>query len=107
MKPYSEYVVVSCCEGPGLKIRVKNLVYLDRSPYQKITIYDTELYRKCLFLDDLIQCSEKDHEEYDMALLRKLKPADRNLLVLGGGDGHTAQMALKLNPGIHVIDTVL
>jgi spermidine synthase len=97
-----EYLEVPCSEGPGLRIKVKDLVYVGQSEYQKIAIYDTELYGRCLFLNDVIQCSEKEHEKYDEAILSKLKPTDQNLLVLGGGDGHTAQMALRLNPNIEI-----
>jgi spermidine synthase len=102
MVPYKDYLEISCCGGPGFKIRVKDLVHISRSPYQEIAVYDTESYGKCLFLDGVIQSSDSDHEQYDKAILRKLKRTDKNLLILGGGDGHTAQMALKLNPRIQV-----
>ncbi|NLW36743.1 MAG: methyltransferase [Syntrophorhabdus aromaticivorans] len=83
-------------------MKVKETVYADQSDYQRIAIYDTEVYGRCLFLDDVIQCSETDHKVYDTAILGKLGSANKNLLVLGGGDGHTAQMALSLNPGLRV-----
>ena len=102
MTKNAEYLEVSCCEGPRLKILIKDLVFLGRSAYQKIAIYDTEHHGRCLFLDDEIQCSKADHKEFDRAILKKLKPTDRNLLVLGGGDGNVAEMALRLNPGLHV-----
>ncbi len=97
-----EYLEIPCCEGPGLKIKVTNELYRNRSAYQEIAIYDTDCFGKCLFLDGIIQSSEKDHAEYDEAILRELKRTDKNLLILGGGDGHAAEMALRLNPGIQV-----
>jgi spermidine synthase len=102
MNSCNEYLEIPCCKGPGQKIRVKDLVYMGRSAYQEIAVYDTEPYGRCLFLDGVIQSSESDHERYDVTILKKLTPADKNLLILGGGDGHTAEMALKLNPEIHV-----
>lgn len=98
----AEYLKISCSEGPGLRMKVKETVYAGQSDYQRISIYDTEGYGRCLFLDDVIQCSEMDHELYDKAILSKLSSENKNLLVLGGGDGHTAQMALKLNPELRV-----
>lgn len=97
-----EYIEIPCCKGPGLKIRVKGLIHKSRSQYQEIVIYDTEPFGKCLILDDLIQCAEGDHELYDRAILQKIKPSDQRLLILGGGDGYTAEMALKLNPEIEI-----
>jgi spermidine synthase len=102
MAPCMEYLGIPCCVGSGLRIKVKALVYYSRSAYQEIAIYDTEPYGRCLFLDGVIQCAESDHEEYDRTILNKLKPTDKSLLVLGGGDGYTAEMALRLNPGIQV-----
>lgn len=102
MTAHGDYLQIPCLEGPGLKLKVTEMVYFEQSDYQRIAIYDTENYGRCLFLDDVIQCSEIDHEVYDSAILSKLSPSDRSLLVLGGGDGHTAQMALRLNPGIRV-----
>jgi spermidine synthase len=97
-----EYLEVPCCEGPGLRIKVKDLIFNGRSAYQEVAVYDTETYGRCLFLDGVIQCSESDHEKYDKTILKKLKHTDKNLLILGGGDGYTAEMALRLNPGIQV-----
>lgn len=97
-----DYIEIPCCKGPGLKIRVKELIHKSSSPYQKIVIYDTEPFGKCLILDDVIQCAESDHAIYDKAILKKLRAEDRRLLILGGGDGYTAEMAIKLNPEIDI-----
>jgi spermidine synthase len=97
-----EYLEIPCCKGPGLRIRVKGLIHKSNSEYQEIAIYDTEPYGRCLILDGLIQCAESDHELYDRAILQMLNADDKRLLILGGGDGYTAEMAIKLNTGIEV-----
>lgn len=102
MELFTESLKIPCFDRPGLKIKVKELLYISRSAYQEIAVYDTDTYGRCLFLDGVIQSAESDHEKYDKTILKKLKPTDRNLLILGGGDGYTAEMALRLNPGIHV-----
>lgn len=84
--------------GSCAEVKEKNVIHIIRSKYQKIAIYDTKFFGRCLYLDGIIQCSEYDHEEYDKAILRKLKPTDKSILILGGGDGQVAQMAIKLNP---------
>lgn len=49
-----------------------------------------------------MQCSDADHILYDKEILRKLSAKDRNILILGGGDGYVAEQALKLNPKLSV-----
>jgi len=100
-------IEIKCCDGSSLKIQIKDKLCEQRSEYQEILIIDTEQFGKCLIIDDVIQCSESDHELYDKAILQKLTASDRRLLILGGGDGYIAEMALKLNPfieGITVVD---
>jgi len=96
------YIEIDCCNNEKFRIKVKGLIHKAKTAYQNIAIYDTEEFGRCLLLDDVIQCSEKDHESYDRALLKRLRPTDKRLLILGGGDGYTAEMALKLNPEIEI-----
>ena len=49
-----------------------------------------------------MQTAEADHEIYDKAILKSLCGKDKNLLILGGGDGYVAEMALKLNPNLKI-----
>ena len=93
---------VACCNGKKISIKATGIIHKSRSAYQDIAIYDTEEFGRCLFLDDVIQCSEKDHEAYDRALLKRLRPSDRRVLILGGGDVYTAELALQLNPALEI-----
>jgi len=97
-----EYLEVACFDGTALKIRIKDLIYSKKSDYQEVSIYDTYSFGKCLFLDGIIQFAEKDHEKFDKEIISKLKCTDKKILILGGGDGNTAEMALMSNSEISI-----
>lgn len=97
-----DIVEVRCSDGRSLRLKVKDVIYKSSSPSQEIAIYDTEEFGRCLFLNGVIQSSERDHDIYDEAILRKLKTSDRDILILGGGDGYIAKKALALNPDINI-----
>jgi spermidine synthase len=93
---------ITCANGDILRIPVTSLLHTTRSPYQEITVCDTIRFGRCLLLDGVIQTAGNDHHIYDRAILHKLRPADRNVLILGGGDGDVAARALACNPSLHV-----
>src|SRR5688572_3495170 len=93
----TEHIDIPCFNGPPLIIPVKSQLHKGRSQFQEIAVYDTQEFGKCLLLDGSIQCTQSDHEQYDRIILKKLKPSDQRLLILGGGDGYIAETALKLN----------
>lgn len=97
-----DFLDVSCCDGSVYKIRFKNLIYLIKSDFQEIAIYDTYGFGKCLFLNGVIQSAEKDHLDFDQVIVSHLRSTDREILILGGGDGHTAEIALKINPKLKI-----
>jgi spermidine synthase len=97
-----DHFTITRANGDNLRIPVAELLHTSRSPYQEITVCDTSQFGRCLLLDGVIQTAESDHELYDRAVLHKLRPSDRKLLVLGGGDGYAAAMALEINPELHV-----
>jgi spermidine synthase len=88
--------------GKMMQVKIKNILFEKESHFQKIVIADTEDFGKCLVLDDIMQCAEKDHDLYDKEMLSKLRKTDKNILILGGGDGYVAERALKLNPKLKV-----
>lgn len=97
-----DFIEIKCSDGRSLVIKVRNVIYEGSSKAQEIAVYDTEEFGRCLFLDGIIQSSDKDHEIYDKEILRMLKPSDRNILILGGGDGFIAEKALRINSGIDI-----
>lgn len=95
------------CSGEQMKLEIKNILYeKETSARQKTIIVDSVDYGKCLIIDDVMQTAESDHEIYDQEMLKFLRKTDKNVLILGGGDGYIAQMALEKNPNlkIRVID---
>jgi len=88
--------------GGEMKIDVRSILAEIKSEYQEILFIDTPIYGKCLVIDGIIQTSEYDHELYDRTILSSLKPKDKKLLILGGGDGYVAQTALSINPNLHI-----
>ena len=88
--------------GDELKVNIKKVIGKIKSGFQEILFLDTEKFGKCLLIDGIVQASEKDHETYDKSILNELKKEDRKLLILGGGDGYVADMALKMNPKLNI-----
>ncbi len=85
-------------DGSYFTIHIKKVILEKQSLYQKISVYDTEEFGICLFLDNIIQLSEKDHNIYDSSILKKMSKNDREIIILGGGDGKIAETAIKMNP---------
>ncbi|MFA6383228.1 MAG: adenosylmethionine decarboxylase [Parcubacteria group bacterium] len=90
------------CNGDMMKIEINKVLHEVQSDFQKIVIADTKEYGKCLIIDDVMQTAETDHEIYDSEMLRQMKKTDKNILILGGGDGYVAQIALRNNPKLNI-----
>lgn len=88
--------------GEKMEIVVKEKIAEMQSEFQKIVFVDTEKFGRCLLIDGVVQTAETDHEIYDAEMLSKMKPTDREIMILGGGDGYIAQMAVEKNEYVHV-----
>jgi spermidine synthase len=87
----NEYIALS------LKHAGKKL-YDERSPYQRVEVYNTFAYGKMLTLDGIIMCTEHDEYVYHEMIAHVpmlTHPNPKNILVIGGGDGGTARELLK------------
>lgn len=67
---------------------------------QDVAVLDTVLYGRTLFLDGILQSSERDEELYHRMLVHSAMGMARdtemkNILVLGGGEGATVREVLK------------
>lgn len=91
------------CDNSEMEIEVTETLYQTSSKFQEILIVDTPKFGKCLIIDGVLQSAESDHALYDHALLSQLRQSDRNILILGGGDGFIAETALDQNPNLQVI----
>ncbi len=72
------------------------------SAFQKIDIVDTKEFGRCMIINDIMQTSEYDHEIYDNQILASLSDSDTEIIILGGGDGYVASMALAKNPKLKI-----
>ena len=102
MKQTNDYLINECNGGNTFRMDIKNELYKCKSEYQDIWIYDIKSFGKCLFLDGCIQTAESDHLIYDNAMLEFFSINFKKMLILGGGDGYIAEMALKRNPNIKI-----
>jgi spermidine synthase len=78
------------------------------SPYQRVTIIDSQAYGKALLLDGCWMTAERQERHYHEAagaprpvLRRRIE----RVLVIGGGDGGTARECLR-HPGCEHLDLV-
>lgn len=85
--------------GFGIAIKVKEVLFSDQSPFQKVEIIDTDsALGKILTLDDLMMTTEGDeyfyHEMISHVPMMNHK-CPKSVLVIGGGDGGTVREVLK------------
>lgn len=74
----------------GIFLKVKNFLHKSKSKYQEIEVVENEYFGKVLFLDGLLQTTEKDEYFYHEMLAHPAlitHPFPQNILVIGGGDG--------------------
>lgn len=74
------------------------LLFSDKSDFQKVEVYNTYAYGKMLTLDGLVMCTEKDEYVYHELITHTGIFAHNNVkdvLVIGGGDGGTVRELVK------------
>lgn len=89
-------------DGSKQTVRLTRRIESLKSDFQHIEIVDTEEFGRCMLIDNIVQTSEKDHHIYDQSLLRGLTPDQKEIIILGGGDGYIAEEALKINPSLRI-----
>ncbi len=101
-KPDSWFTEYHLEGDAGFCMRVKEHIFSEQSPYQRIDILDTYAYGKVMTLDGLVMLTERDEFVYHemMAHIPLFShPDPRRILIIGGGDGGTLREVLK-HPGI-------
>jgi len=84
--------------GSGMFFTVKDVLYEGRSEFQRIEIVRTRDYGRALFLDGLLQTTERDEFYYHEMLVHpalSCHPRPSKVLVVGGGDGGALREVLK------------
>jgi spermidine synthase len=79
-----------------------------RTPYQEVAVYDTAEFGRLYTLDSSLMASERDEFFYHENLVHPAAvshPAPRSALIVGGGDGGSAEELLK-HPSIEKVTLV-
>lgn len=82
----------------GLAIRSSQKLAEVQSPFQHIDIHDTATYGRLMRIDGIFMTSERDEFFYHENMVQVplvAHPAPKRMLIIGGGDGGSAEEALK------------
>jgi spermidine synthase len=83
----------------ALSLRHKgDLLYKQKTDYQKVEVYDSYAYGKLLAIDNMVMCTEKDEYAYHELIVHVPMLSHKNIkkvLVIGGGDGGTVREIVK------------
>jgi len=82
----------------GLFFRTDKILCSRTSAFQKIEVFDHDFYGKVLFLDGLVQTTEKDEFYYHEMLVHPAMAchsSPESILIIGGGDGGALRQALS------------
>lgn len=84
--------------GYAQGVRVHERLAQIQTPFQSLEIIDSELFGRCLILDNALQTSEWDEFMYHEMLVHVpllTHPDPRRVLIIGGGDGGTLRRVLQ------------
>ncbi|MBC7364791.1 MAG: polyamine aminopropyltransferase [Candidatus Aminicenantes bacterium] len=82
----------------GIFFKAKKVLLDKKSKFQRIEIIENQFFGKVLFLDGLVQTTEKDEFFYHEMLVHPAlacHPHPARVLIIGGGDGGALREALK------------
>jgi len=90
-------------------LKTTRTLFMGQSPYQRVSVIETEAFGKGLLLDDLWMAVEghDDWVYHEMLVHPALTTAPRieRVLIIGGGDGGTAREVLR-HPEVRHVDMV-
>ncbi|MDM7936723.1 MAG: polyamine aminopropyltransferase [Cyanobium sp. CZS 48M] len=93
----------------GVRYGLEARVLLEQdSPYQRVTIIDSQRYGKGLLIDGCWMTAERQERHYHEPLVHPAlcsAASIERVLVIGGGDGGTARECLR-HPGVRQLDLV-
>ncbi|KAJ8984015.1 hypothetical protein NQ317_012238 [Molorchus minor] len=84
--------------GQCLSLKVKEVLYNEKSEYQDVLVFESTNNGTVLVLDGIIQCTQKDEFSYqEMITFLPLcsHPKPEKVLIVGGGDGGVAREVNK------------
>jgi spermidine synthase len=84
--------------GVAFSLQIKEKLYEEQTPYQKIGIYDTTDFGKLMTIDDLFMVTDRDNFLYHEMMSHTTlftHPNPRQVVIIGGGDCGTLREVLK------------
>lgn len=96
--------------SPAYKVTwgIKDIIHIEKTPYQTLAIIDTFEFGRALVLDNALQTTVDDQFYYHEMIAHVplfTHPDPRHVLIIGGGDGGTALEVLK-HKSVEQIDLV-
>jgi spermidine synthase len=85
-----------------LRIKIKNMLWSEKSAFQNIAVFETVGLGRMLVLDGIIMLTEFDEFAYHEMIVHvplMTHPDPRDVLIIGGGDGGTVREVVK-HPGV-------
>lgn len=85
-------------QGSAISLKFKGKVHDEKSPYQRIEIYETESFGTLMTLDGLVMVTDRDNFIYHEMMSHPAlftHPDPRRVLIIGGGDCGTLHEVLK------------
>ncbi|MBX5466038.1 MAG: polyamine aminopropyltransferase [Firmicutes bacterium] len=85
-------------DAVSIGLKVKAVLWRERTPYQELAVVDTEAYGRTLVLDGAIQTTERDEYVYHEMIAQvplAVHPHPRRVAVIGGGDGGAIREILR------------
>lgn len=92
-KWFREYITPNHIQASS----IEEIIYKGKSKYQKVQLFRTGNFGRCLVLDGKIQSAESDEFVYHESLVHPpllTHPNPRNVFIAGGGEGATAREVL-------------
>ena len=87
------------CEesATAFSLRVQEKIHEEKTPYQTISIYETEKFGKLMVIDGCTMVSDRDNFLYHEMMSHPVlfsHPDPKNVVIIGGGDCGTLQQVL-------------
>jgi len=95
-------------ENVRFSIKIEKTLHTEQSEFQRIDVFDSKEFGRCLTLDGLMMVTEKDEFIYHDMIVHvpmATNPNIKKVLVIGAGDGGTVRELTRYS-GIEHIDLV-
>jgi spermidine synthase len=96
--PIGEWIEERYWDFFATRFRVKEVLFSERSPFQRVDVVDTHGHGRMLLNDGLVMISERDEFVYHEMIAHVplfVHPRPERVLVIGGGDGGTVREVFK------------